>query len=415
MSPISPNAASPSRTGDAARRRGDRERDPEVGAGLVDPDAAGDVDEDVGAAERQPGVPREHGDDHREPLRDRRRSPTRRGIARSVGATSDWISSRSGRVPSSAQSTAAPTSPGSLRPKSADGSGTPTSPVAGHLEHAELVRRAEAVLRRPQDAVGVVAVALELEHAVDEVLEHARAGDRAVLGHVADEERRDARPPSRRAGAARRPRAPARPSRAPSRARPSRASAPSRSRRRPGRSRSSVAQTASSSVSARISTASQPPSRAARSFTCAADSSPVTSSARRLARASRRAPIRSSVDLPTPGSPPTSTSEAGTSPPPSTRSSSATPVGMRSASSASTSTSRRSGRRRGSAARRATARPPRPASRTRRSRGSARASGRTSCRTRCRRDGGPLPSPCGEQVYVCRMTALVTSVTRPGR
>ena len=51
--PISPNAASPSRTGDAARGRGDRERDPEVGAGLVDPDAAGDVDEHVGAAERQ--------------------------------------------------------------------------------------------------------------------------------------------------------------------------------------------------------------------------------------------------------------------------------------------------------------------------------------------------------------------------
>ena len=40
--------------------------------------------------------------------------------------------------------------------------------------------------------MGVVAVALELEHAVDEVLEHARAGDGAVLGHVADEDRGDA-------------------------------------------------------------------------------------------------------------------------------------------------------------------------------------------------------------------------------
>ena len=38
----------------------------------------------------------------------------------------------------------------------------------------------------------MVAVALELQHAVDEVLEHARAGDRAVLRHVADEERGDA-------------------------------------------------------------------------------------------------------------------------------------------------------------------------------------------------------------------------------
>ena len=37
-----------------------------------------------------------------------------------------------------------------------------------------------------------VAVALEVEDAVDEVLEHARAGDGALLRHVADEERRDA-------------------------------------------------------------------------------------------------------------------------------------------------------------------------------------------------------------------------------
>ena len=78
----------------------------------------------------------------------------------------------------------------------------------------------------------------------------------------------------------------------------------------------------------------------ARSFTCADDSSPVTSSARPLALTSPRARISSSVDLPTPGSPPTSTSDAGTSPPPSTRSSSGTPVGIRSASSALTSTSR---------------------------------------------------------------------------
>ena len=38
-----------------------------------------------------------------------------------------------------------------------------------------------------------VAVALELEHAVDEMLEDARAGHRAVLRHMADEEDGDAR------------------------------------------------------------------------------------------------------------------------------------------------------------------------------------------------------------------------------
>ena len=38
----------------------------------------------------------------------------------------------------------------------------------------------------------MVAVALELQDAVDEMLEHARSGDRPVLGDMADEKRRDA-------------------------------------------------------------------------------------------------------------------------------------------------------------------------------------------------------------------------------
>ena len=85
-----------------------------------------------------------------------------------------------------------------------------------------------------------------------------------------------------------------------------------------------------------------PPSRSARSLTWAGDSSPVISSVVRSALM-ERSTLNNNVDLPTPGSPPTSTSEAGTRPPPSTRSSSATPVGMRSPSSALTSTSRNVG------------------------------------------------------------------------
>jgi hypothetical protein len=110
-----------------------------------------------------------------------------------------------------------------------------------------------------------------------------------------------------------------------------------------GRSRSSVAQTSSRFVSARMFTSAPPPRRSARSLTCAADSSPVTRRTRRSALSERRA-MRSSVDLPIPGSPLTRTRLAGTSPPPSTRSSSVTPVGIRSASVASTSTRRSSGR-----------------------------------------------------------------------
>ena len=63
---------------------------------------------------------------------------------------------------------------------------------AGHLEDAELVRRAEAVLGGAEDAVGAVAVALELKDAVDEMLEDSGPGDGTVLRHVADEEDGDA-------------------------------------------------------------------------------------------------------------------------------------------------------------------------------------------------------------------------------
>src|SRR3546814_3064801 len=61
-------------------------------------------------------------------------------------------------------------------------------PCVGHLEDADLVGRAEAVLHRPQDAEVVAAVALEGEHGVDHVLQHLGAGNEPLLGHVADEE-----------------------------------------------------------------------------------------------------------------------------------------------------------------------------------------------------------------------------------
>ena len=46
----------------------------------------------------------------------------------------------------------------------------------------------EAVLRRAEDAVGHVLVALEIEHRIDDVLENSRTGKRAVLGDVTDED-----------------------------------------------------------------------------------------------------------------------------------------------------------------------------------------------------------------------------------
>ena len=59
--------------------------------------------------------------------------------------------------------------------------------AVAHLEHADLVGRPEAVLDRAQDAELVAALALEVEHRVDHVLEHTWPGNLAVLGDMADE------------------------------------------------------------------------------------------------------------------------------------------------------------------------------------------------------------------------------------
>ena len=72
------------------------------------------------------------------------------------------------------------------------GVGQPDDADVGEVEAAHLVGRAVAVLHRADQAQPGVPVALELDDDVDEVLEHPRAGDRAVLGHVADEQDGDA-------------------------------------------------------------------------------------------------------------------------------------------------------------------------------------------------------------------------------
>ena len=61
--------------------------------------------------------------------------------------------------------------------------------VLGHLEQPDLVGAAEAVLQRVQCAQRVAPVAVEREHGVDDVLEHARARERALLGDVPDQHR----------------------------------------------------------------------------------------------------------------------------------------------------------------------------------------------------------------------------------
>ncbi len=117
----------------------------------------------------------------------------RRALPNCVGLVSPWTSTSSGRVPSIVTAIA---DPAALTMRSArkasDGLVTSTRPALEHLEHAHLGGRAEAVLDRPQQAVGLEAVAFQVEHRIDDVLQHARPGDGALLGHVPDDEHRHA-------------------------------------------------------------------------------------------------------------------------------------------------------------------------------------------------------------------------------
>ena len=59
-----------------------------------------------------------------------------------------------------------------------------------HCKDADLVDRSEAILVGAEDAVLAAGFAFEIEHRVDQVFEQSRTGNRAVLGHVTDDEGR---------------------------------------------------------------------------------------------------------------------------------------------------------------------------------------------------------------------------------
>src|SRR6267143_2049686 len=99
------------------------------------------------------------------------------------------------------------------------------------------------------------------------------------------------------------------------------------------------------------------PRRSARKRICSGDSSPETYSVVTPACSRRAAHCSSSVDLPIPGAPPTSTTEPGTMPPPRTKSNSGKPVRHRSAAPTPMSDKRTGGRADGSGGP-LTARPP---------------------------------------------------------
>ncbi len=266
---------------------------------------------------------------------------TRRGIGAEVATTSDCTSTHSGRVPSSTAATTDPDAP------------TRRSARKSELGSATDRRPSPVISIRPSSSVGpkrclsarehaerVMTVAFEREHGVDDVLQRARAGQRPVLGDVADQQRRDAellgQPLHARA--------------APSRTWLTEPGPPGASGSctawiesiaiTSGWTASACAHTSGKDVSHTTKRSGvSAPRRSARNRTCAADSSAHTSRPRAPASAIAPSACSTSVLLPMPGSPPINVSDPATSPPPSTRSSSGTCVARRGAPSGSTSTS----------------------------------------------------------------------------
>ena len=202
----------------------------------------------------------------------------------------------------------------------------------GHLEDADLGGRAEAVLHRAEHAEMMAGVALEIEHGVDHVLDHARSGDLAVLGDMADQHdcglrRLGVADQRLRGGAHLRHGA----GRAFGEIGPQRLDGIDDRRGRPAARPASVARMSSTCVSAASSTGA---SREAEPLGAQPDL--ARSPPRRRYRPTRL-PARASgaaawirmVDLPMPGSPPTRSAEPGTKPPPVTRSNSAMPLCVR--------------------------------------------------------------------------------------
>ena len=189
--PISPMADDPGRRGGAGVGRGEGDRHGQVAGGLGQPRAPDRGDEDVVGMQPDAAVLLEHRDDHRDPggVQPGRRTPWplggRRGHQRLYLGQQRASSLHGDRDAGAGDLLVV------VLDEQAGRVGDRRDPVVGQVEAAHLVDRAEAVLHRADHAEPGVAVALEVEDHVDDVLEDARAGDRAVLGDVADEHRGD--------------------------------------------------------------------------------------------------------------------------------------------------------------------------------------------------------------------------------
>ena len=171
-------------------RRDHRKAHREVGRRLADAHAAHGIDEDVLFPGRDAGMAMQHREEHGEPVRFQADGKAARiGRMRRVHQRLD-LDQQGARAFKRGQDAGARHGFAMIGQEQLRRIADPAQPFLRHREHTELVDRAETVLHRAHQPKGRVRVALEVEHGVDDVLEHARPGDRALLRDVADEEQR---------------------------------------------------------------------------------------------------------------------------------------------------------------------------------------------------------------------------------
>ena len=178
---------------DGARERGDqRRRRRKIRRRLAHAKAARHVQIDVMLPELEPSMGLQHRDDHGEPRRipADHRAPgraQRRGRHQRLHLHQHGTRALHARENGGAggRSVAA-------RQEKRGGVGDLGESLPRHFENADLVGGAEAVLHRAQNAEVAPAVPLEGDDRIDHMLDHAGAGDLAVLGHMAHENHRRA-------------------------------------------------------------------------------------------------------------------------------------------------------------------------------------------------------------------------------
>ena len=195
ISPASPNSPKAiSELGTGASRKLDRAaitiaRSPAVSARRTPPTTLANTSWPCSC---KPGVAMRHRQQHGEPIAvDADRDPARIGAETRIGQHLHFDQQRARSLAHHGDD-AARNGLGVPRQKNRRRIRDLAQSLLDHGEHADLIGGAEAVLDRAQHAEAAAGIALEIQHRVDHVFEHARPGDLPFLGDVTDQQHRGA-------------------------------------------------------------------------------------------------------------------------------------------------------------------------------------------------------------------------------